>query len=81
MEKQTKGGWLWRVGRFYWDGFRQMGPLGRRLWMVILIKLFIMFVILRIFFFPDLLGRLENDRQRSDSVIHHWMQVLPDPSE
>ena len=30
--------------------------LGRTLWAVILIKLFIMFAVLRLFFFPDLLA-------------------------
>jgi hypothetical protein len=36
------------------DGFRQM-KLGKTLWVIILIKLFIIFVILKIFFFPDFL--------------------------
>jgi hypothetical protein len=39
------------VFRFYWDGFRSM-TLGKTLWLIILIKLFIVFVILRLFFFP-----------------------------
>jgi hypothetical protein len=43
---------------------------GRRLWGIILIKLFIMFAILRLFFFPDLLKRdFESDRERSDHVL------------
>ena len=37
--------WAYRVYRFYADGFRSM-TLGRTLWAVILIKLFIMFAIL-----------------------------------
>ena len=40
------------VWQFYRDGFRSM-KLGRTLWLIILIKLFVMFFILRIFFFPD----------------------------
>ena len=39
---------------FYYDGFRQM-KLGRTLWAIILIKLFIIFVVLKLFFFPDFL--------------------------
>ncbi len=46
---------LLRIWRFYIDGFRSM-TLGRTLWMIILIKLFIMFLILRIFFFPRFLN-------------------------
>ncbi len=40
--------------RFYRDGFRGM-TLGRTLWAVILIKLFIMFFILKLLFFPSFL--------------------------
>lgn len=40
------------VCRFYSDGFREM-RLGRTLWLIILIKLFIIFFILKLFFFPN----------------------------
>ena len=42
---------LVRIWTFYRDGFREM-TLGRTLWAIILIKLFIMFFILKLFFFP-----------------------------
>jgi hypothetical protein len=58
------------VFNFYYTGFREMGRWGRQVWIIILVKLFIMFVILKIFFFPDLLKRnFENDEQRSDYVL------------
>ncbi len=41
---------LRRIVYFYIEGFRQM-TWGRQLWIIILIKLFVMFGILRIFFF------------------------------
>ena len=44
----------YRIFRFYYDGFRQM-TLGRTLWAIILIKLFIIFAILKVFFFPNFL--------------------------
>ena len=43
-----------RIYRFYVEGFRQM-TLGKTLWAIILIKLFIMFFILKLFFFPSFL--------------------------
>ena len=43
-----------RIWEFYRDGFREM-TLGRTLWMLILVKLFIMFFILKLFFFPSFL--------------------------
>ena len=57
------------IAEFYIDGFRQM-RLGRTLWAIILIKLFIMFAILRLFFFPDLLGG-KSAGQRADFVIEN----------
>ena len=44
-----------RIFRFYVEGFRSM-TWGRTLWILILIKLFVMFVILKIFFFPRYLN-------------------------
>lgn len=41
-----------RTFTFYADGFREM-KLGKILWAIIAIKLFIMFAILKVFFFPD----------------------------
>jgi len=44
--------------------------IGRTLWAIILIKLFIMFAILKIFFFPDILKKnFDTDKERSDYVI------------
>jgi hypothetical protein len=60
---------LKRVVRFYYDGFRNM-TWGRRLWGIILIKLFIMFGILRLFFFPDILQKeFNSDEERSNHVL------------
>lgn len=49
-----KNNFLYRVYDLYYDGFRKM-TLGRTLWAIILIKLFIIFAILKVFFFPDFL--------------------------
>ena len=52
-----------RVYEFYRDGFRSM-TLGRTLWALILIKLFVMFFILKIFFFPSFLkGKSTEEKQ------------------
>ena len=54
----------------YYDGFRNMSSWGRKLWIIILIKLFIIFAILKIFFFPDILKKnYGNDQQRSEYVM------------
>jgi hypothetical protein len=61
---------LYSFFSFYRDGFRNMPSWGRSVWMIIIVKLFIMFAILRIFFFPDLFKKeFENDDQRSRYMI------------
>lgn len=45
--------------------------IGKRLWVIILIKLFIMFAILRIFFFQDFLGsQFDSDQEKGNYVIN-----------
>jgi hypothetical protein len=58
-----------RIFSFYYDGFRSM-TWGRKLWIIILVKLFIMFAILRVFFFQDFLdSRFGSDKEKSGYVI------------
>lgn len=65
---------LYRIYSFYRDGFRQM-TLGRTLWKIIFIKLFIMFAVLKFFFFPDFLAtNFTTDAQRADHVIDQLTQ-------
>ena len=57
-----------RIYRFYRDGFRSM-TVGKTLWKIILVKLFIMFAVLKLFFFPDFLAtNFATDEQRADYV-------------
>ena len=49
-----KDSFLYRIFDLYYDGFRTM-RLGKTLWAIILIKLFIIFVVLKLFFFPNFL--------------------------
>jgi Na+/H+ antiporter NhaD/arsenite permease-like protein len=58
-----------RVFSFYYDGFRSM-TIGKKLWIIIIAKLIVFFLILKIFFFPDILKeRFSTDRERSEYVI------------
>lgn len=50
--KPMKQGLLSRIFHLYYDGFRTM-TLGKTLWAVILIKLAIIFLVLKLFFFPN----------------------------
>lgn len=54
---------------FYLEGFKNM-TVGKTLWIIILIKLFILFVVLKIFFFPDFLKtKFDTDTERGEYVL------------
>jgi hypothetical protein len=59
-----------KVVNFYYEGFRNMSLWGKKVWVIIIIKLFLIFVVLKLFFFPDFLKKhFENDRQRGEYVL------------
>ena len=60
-----------KIWRFYMEGCRSM-TLGKTLWAIILIKLFIMFFILRLFFFPKIVQqKYDTDEERANQVIEN----------
>jgi len=67
MIPMSKDGFLYKVYHLYYDGFRSM-TLGRTLWAIILIKLFIIFAVLKLFFFPDYIGQHAEEGEESDFV-------------
>lgn len=71
------------IWRFYVDGFRSM-TLGRTLWFIILVKLFILFAILRVFFFPNFLNAVAADGDKegyvSNELIERAVGVSPSSS-
>ncbi|MEA4886308.1 MAG: DUF4492 domain-containing protein [Bacteroides graminisolvens] len=56
-----------RIWNFYYEGFRNM-TLGKTLWLIILIKLFIMFFILKLFFFPNFLNSRPEGESKEEFV-------------
>ncbi|MCD7962686.1 MAG: DUF4492 domain-containing protein [Rikenellaceae bacterium] len=65
---------FYRVFMFYKEGF-QSKTLGRTLWAIILIKLFIMFAVLKLFFFPSVLGQYDTDEEKCEQVIKNFTTV------
>jgi len=55
-QKSARKSLLHQFWLLYYDGFRHM-TIGRTLWTIILVKLFIIFFILRLFFFPNYLNQ------------------------
>lgn len=58
---------LLTIWNFYLEGFRSM-TLGRTLWVIILLKLFVMFFILKMFF--SLISSATT--QRMPTKVHMW---------
>jgi hypothetical protein len=69
-----KKGFLYRVYDLYYDGFRQM-RLGRTLWTIIAIKLFIIFAILKVFFFPNYIKEHANKGQEAEFVATQTLNI------
>lgn len=62
-----EGGFFYRVFHLYYDGFRSM-TLGKTLWTVIIIKLVIIFLVLKVFFFPNFIGQHADEGKEADFV-------------
>ena len=67
-----------RIFRFYYEGFRSM-DIGKTLWALILIKLFIMFVILKIFFFPRYLNQFDTASEKENHVFQELFDRAINP--
>lgn len=58
-----------RIWRFYYEGFKSM-TIGKTLWIIILLKLAIMFIIFRLLLFPNFLStNFDSDKERSEYVL------------
>ena len=58
-----------KIASFYWHGFRSM-KTGRTLWLIIIIKLVIIFGVLKLVFYPDLLNsKFDSDVERAAYVL------------
>jgi len=74
------GNLLRNIMVFYREGFRGM-TLGRSLWLVVAIKILVIFGLLKIFFFPDFLeSGFSTDRQRADFVLEQLTPPIPEPT-
>lgn len=68
-----------RIVRFYADGFRSM-TIGRKLWAIIIIKLIVIFGVLKLFFFPDMLtSRYDTDEARAEAVRNALTEPIGRP--
>lgn len=71
-EMQRRANWFKRVFNFYRDGFRNM-TVGKTLWVIILIKLFIFFIIIRWIFFPNFLASKSDDDEGKAQYVREQL--------
>lgn len=67
--KSESKGFFRRVFRFYIEGFRGMSRTSRVLWIIILVKLFIMFAVLKLFFFPNVVKQSGDKERQIEYVV------------
>lgn len=62
-------------GRFiemYVDGFRNLSSLGKTLWIIVAVKIIVIFFIVKLLFFPNVLKRdYSTDAERSEAVLEN----------
>ena len=66
---------LCSIYRLYADGFRQM-TWGKQLWWLIILKLILLFVVLRVFFFKPAMAGLDEE-EKIEVVVK---SLTPSPS-
>ncbi len=65
---------LKNIASLYIDGFKNM-KIGKKLWLLIAIKLIIMFGILKVFIFDETLNtKFQTDEEKSEFVIRNLIK-------
>ena len=65
---------LKNIASLYIDGFKNM-KIGKKLWLLIAIKLIIMFGVLKLFFFNETLNtKFQTDEEKSEFVIRNLIK-------
>ena len=59
-----------RILFFYIDGFKNLSDLGRKLWVIIIIKLVVIFVVIRAFLMPTLNREIKDPKVRQQLYIN-----------
>ena len=71
-----QSGFIKRFILFYYNGFRNMPRYGIKLWIINLIKLFVIFVVVKFLFFNDTLKtKYKNDKERSEHVLENLTNI------
>ena len=64
-----------RILFFYIDGFKNLSDLGRKLWVIIIIKLVVIFVVIKAFFFPTLSSKIKSKEAQKELYIQQLTKI------
>jgi len=70
--RANKQGFWSRVFHLYYDGFRSM-TVGKTLWLIIGIKIFIFFVVIKLLFFPNFLNSKFSTQEEKSEYVRHQL--------
>ncbi|MBR5583331.1 MAG: DUF4492 domain-containing protein [Lachnospiraceae bacterium] len=70
------GSGIKKILNFYISGFKSM-TVGKYLWLIILVKLFIMFAILKLFFFKNELSQFKTNEEKASHVKEQLIEKSP----
>jgi len=63
---------------FYIDGFKNLSSVGQKLWLIIIIKLVVIFVVLKVFFFPTISSKVKGEENQKALYLRHLTEVTSD---
>ena len=69
---------LKRILFFYIDGFKNLSSVGQKLWLIIIIKLVVIFVVLKVFFFPTVSSKVKGEEKQKTLYLKHLTEITSD---
>jgi len=70
-----------RILFFYIDGFKNLSDLGKKLWVIIIIKLVVIFVVLKVFFFPTLDSKVKGEKEKENLYLNQLTKITKQTKE
>ncbi|GAX88385.1 conserved hypothetical protein [Lebetimonas natsushimae] len=70
-----------RILFFYIDGFKNLSDLGKKLWVIIIIKLVVIFVVLKVFFFPTVDSKIKGEKGKANLYVNQLTKITKQKKE
>ena len=66
---------------FYIDGFKNMSNLSKKLWLIIIAKIVIIFVVIKLFLMPNFLATHFKTNQERQNYMLKQLTTIPDAKQ